>query len=670
MSRTWVVTGGQVGPARRPLDPGPRHPLLMELDEPVMDRRLALDVFEVELHDQVVGGFPSLVVGVMAVAKRELAASGEVGSFFQFADASACAGRTSVSLTRSGGGAVSDLAATIVHQRERLNEIARVGVRYGFADWVERSGAGAPGSLIDRISAHVVDPDLVLLSQAERLRGALVELGTTWIKFGQMLSLRPDLVGADIADELAKLQADVPPDPPGDAQATIETDLGASIDELYAAFDATPFASGSVAQVHRAELTSGEVVAVKVLHTGAAEKVRSDLELMSALAVQVETHDPEFAQYRPTVLVSEFADMMLSAIDLGQELRNLQLFAANFKDEPDVVMPTAYPDRSRPRVLTMSLLEGTPFADRTTVESTGWDVDQLVNRATDVYLEMIFRDGVYHADPHRGNFLLPDGHHFAILDFGDVGRVSQRRRDQLESLVIAVGTHDLDGMTAVIIDMTAPPSGTDMAKLRDDIETWLNRYLLVGVGHLDIAAITNSGMQMMHSHHLVLPADLALLFRVLLRLQGLGRAVGTDVRVTELLEPYVRKMMAERFNPSRVAHNALRTVRDWEHLIAALPDDVHAVLDQLRKGDLRVDFQIHDADGAVDHLVDGLMAASSTLASAQLLSRRTGPTVGGMSLPGLAAVAVSAITWRRLLIKRAGHRSLASRARSLSPRTA
>ena len=231
---------------------------------------------------------------------------------------------------------------------------------------------------------------------------------------------------------------------------------------------------------------------------------------------------------------------------------------------------------------------------------------------------MIFRDGVYHADPHPGNFLLPDGEHFAILDFGDIGRVSRTRQTQLESLVIAVGTHDLDGMTDVVIEMTSPPPGTDVAALRDDIESWLNRYLLVGVGHLDVTII-NSGMQLMHTHHLVLPGVLALLFRVLLRLQGLGRAVGTDVRVTELLEPYVKKMMAERFNPSRIARTAVHTLRDWERLVATLPQDVNAVLDRIRTGPLGVDFQVHDADGAVDHLVDGLMAAWSVLASVQLI---------------------------------------------------
>ena len=291
-------------------------------------------------------------------------------------------------------------------------------------------------------------------------------------------------------------------------------------------------------------------------------QVLNDLELMRALARYLETHDPELARYRPTILVGEFEQMMRAAIDLSQELSNLQRFQLNFANEPDVVIPTPYPELSRSRVLTMTMLEGTAFSDRAGIEAIGWDVDALVRRATEIYLEMIFRDGIYHADPHPGNFLLPDSEHLAILDFGDVGRVSDLRRRQLESMVIATGTQDVDALTDVIVEMTTPPADIDVAHLRDEIDTWLNRYLLVGVGKLDMAGIIDSGTELMHANGLVLPADLALLFRVLLRLQGLGRTVGTELRVTELLTPYVHEMMAKRFDPRRLAHQAARAARE------------------------------------------------------------------------------------------------------------
>src|SRR5207344_956624 len=152
-----------------------------------------------------------------------------------------------------------------------------------------------------------------------------------------------------------------------------------------------------------------------------------------------------------------------------------------------------------------------PFADRASVEATGWDVDALVRRAAEIYLEMIFRDSLYHADPHPGNLLIPDGTHIAILDFGDVGRISSTRKRQLEDLVIAAGTHDLDGLIDVVVEITTPPPTVDINRLRSQIDAWLNRYLLIGVGHLDMAGMINTGMQLLHDNGLVLPADLSLL---------------------------------------------------------------------------------------------------------------------------------------------------------------
>jgi ubiquinone biosynthesis protein len=558
------------------------------------------------------------------------------------------------------------LPAALVRHHERLDEIAEIFAKYGFAAWVQRGSGLVSARVVKGLVDRFVDPEIVAMSDGERLRRALTELGTTWVKLGQMLSLRPDVVGDDVAGELTKLQATVAADPPGVAQALVERELGAAVSDLYGSFEPEPMASGSVAQVHRATLHDGTVVVVKVLHDGVEHRVLEDLELMDAIATYLEHEDPGSAQLRPSVIVGEFSQMLHDAIDLSEELRNLQRFTLNFAHEPDIIIPTPYPELSRRRVLTMSLISGAPFTDRAGVEATGWDIDALVRRAADVYLEMIFRDSLYHADPQPGNLILPDGTHIAVLDFGDVGRISGMRKRQLEDLVIAAGTHDLDGFIDVIVEITTPPPTVDMNRLRSQIDMWLNRYLLVGVGQLDMTAIINTGMQLLHENGLVLPADLSLLFRVLLQLQGLGRGLNTEVPVTELVEPYMKKLLAERFDPRRLARHAGRTFRGWDHLAASLPGDIEEIVQQIRAGKLGVDFRVHDPDGVVDHLVDGLVAAASVLASAQLVSRRTGPTVGPISLPGLVAAGVGVLTWQRLVRRRRERKTWVSRARELA----
>ncbi|HEY9349177.1 MAG TPA: AarF/UbiB family protein [Acidothermales bacterium] len=558
---------------------------------------------------------------------------------------------------------MADVTGTLLKHRKRLNEIAGALGRHGLAAWAARGSGIASFAPIENLVQRVVSEEDISASDGERLRAALAELGTTAIKFGQMLSLRPDVVGKDIADELALLQAEVPADAPGVAVRTVEAQLGKPVSELYGSFDPEPFASGSVAQVHRATLSDETVVAVKVVHDGADAKVRADLELLEALAAFLESEDAEIARLRPTILVAEFAGMMEAAIDLRQELANLQRFRLNFAGEPDVVIPEPYPEQSGEKVLTMAMMVGHPFTDRASVQAAGWEVEVLVRRAADVYLEMIFRDGVYHADPHPGNFLLPDGQHLAILDFGDVGRLTTQRRGQLESMVIAVGTRDVDALIDIVVELTTPPPDVDMRALRSAVETWLNRYLLIGVGQLDINGIVASGMQLLHEHQLVVPADLALLLRVLLRLQGLGRGVQTEVRVTELVEPYLHQIMAMRFDPRRIAHQVGRAVRGWDHFISGLPDDLRAILEQIRTGSVGIDFRIHDADHTVDRLVDGLVTAASIMAGAQLISRRTAPLAGAFSIPGLLAAAVGVATWQRLITRRKPRDTFVTRVR-------
>lgn len=271
------------------------------------------------------------------------------------------------------------------------------------------------------------------------------------------------------------------------------------------------------------------------------------------------------------------------------------------------------------------------------------------------------RGSSFHADPHPGNFLLPDPEHIAILDFGDVGHLTGVRKIQLEDLLLAVSKKSVDDVTDAVIDITRAPADIDVAELRVDVDLWLSQYLTGSVSELDTAGMLRSGSAILRRHRLTFPSDLALLFRVLLRLQGLGQQLGTSQSTTDLLEPYLQKMSTERLDPRRLAHHVARTARSWERLFTSLPDDLRKVLGQLRAGSVAVEFNVRDADSSVPQLVDGILAGASILAASQLLSRKTGPTVAGVSVPGVVSMAVGAITWHRLQMQRPGYRRAVTR---------
>ncbi|MGC4107218.1 MAG: AarF/UbiB family protein [Thermomicrobiales bacterium] len=535
----------------------------------------------------------------------------------------------------------------LVQYRGRLREVMSVLARYGFVDRVE---ADAPLP-IQRILRHLpaaADPAIAAMTTGERLRAALTELGTAWVKLGQALSLRPDVVGPALAEELTKLQAAVQPQAPGTAIATIERDLGAPVSELYGTFDRSVMASASVAEVHKATLKDGTQVVVKVVREGAIERSRADLAIMTALAQVWEERDPEAALYRPAAMVRQFADLLTNALDMRAERRNLETVARNFAHASDVVIPTPFPARSTEHILTMTRIIGVPVTNREAIEAAGWTVDALVERIARLYLEMIFAHNLFHADPHPGNFLLLPDHRIAILDFGDVGRISQTRRRQLEHLVIAIGTNDVDGFVNVLVDITNPPPTTDMNALREDVEAWVLRSLDLGVGDWDIAAILESGMTLMHRHQLMLPADLATLLRVVISLQGLAQQFAVPLDLQRLFTPYLTTMIRDRFAPRRLAGEFLEGARRWDHLLKTLPDDVAAILQQVRTGTVAVDVRLQDPDRLAETLVDGGIAAASMLSASQLISSKAGPKVLGMSGPGLVAAGIGLVALARV----------------------
>ncbi len=540
----------------------------------------------------------------------------------------------------------------LARNANRLREIATILSKYGLADWISRLNVGFAKGLFKAPDGQ----GLGHLSHETRIRLALSELGTTFIKVGQILSTRPDLVGPELAQELTKLQEDVRADPPDVVRATVERELGAPLEELFGQFDEKPIASGSIGQVHRARLPDGREVVVKVQHPGIEARVRNDLEILLGLAELAEQHVPEVRQYQPKATAKEFQRILLRELDFGREERNLQQFATNFARDPTVQFPAPFAGLCTSRVLTMEYLEGVKLSEPGRLEALGVDRQEIARRGARVYLEMIFRDGFYHADPHPGNILILPGGVIGMLDSGMVGRIDDRLREDIEELLMALANNDGIQLTAIITRIGSVPPELDQAGLSADITDLLAYYASKPINQLDLGKALTEVTDIIRRYHIVLPSGVAMLLKVLIMLEGTSRLLNPHFNLSELIRPYIRKVFWRRLSPERHVKRARRIVRDWEALGEMLPRSIRDVFQRFQTGRISVSLEHKGLEPSVNRLVAGIMASALFLGSALCLAHKVWPTVYEISALGALGCMASVSMGLRLLlaIRRSG----------------
>jgi ubiquinone biosynthesis protein len=499
----------------------------------------------------------------------------------------------------------------------RLREIVTVLGKYGLADWLARSRVRWLKKLLVTAEAKRIGQ----LRHEERIRLALLELGTTFVKLGQMLSTRPELVGPEMADELSKLQASTPADPPEVVRATIESELGQPVEQLFEEFSFDAMASASIAQVHRARLAGGHRVVVKVQHAGIEARIHRDLDLLLGLADLARKHVNGLRNYRPVAMVRQFRRTLLRELDLTRERRNLEEFARNFADDPTVHFPAVYPERCSRRVLTMELLEGIPGTEARTVPAHQVNLAEFARRAGNLYLNMIFRDGFYHADPHPGNYLiLPDGV-VGVLDCGMVGRIDDALRSQIEAMLLAVVEHDAEEMADRVVEVGAPPRDLNVQALRADLAEFVAEYGSLSIRDLDLGAALNEVIGIIARHRILLPSEAALLLRTLVVLDGTARQLDPTFSLIELIADYQTSRTWRRLVPRRWLRGLRRTTRDYDRLLRLFPREAADILERLRSGTLQTTHEHPDLEAGVNRLARAVLIGCLLLASALLLGR-------------------------------------------------
>jgi ubiquinone biosynthesis protein len=516
--------------------------------------------------------------------------------------------------------------------RRRVRDIVAVAVRYGFGDHLPP----LPGYRRRRWLGDSAGAAIEAMTPGMRLRLALTELGTTFIKFGQMLSTRADLVGHDMARELAQLQSGTQPDPPGTAEATIARELGRPPAELFASFDPTPFASASIAQVHHAQLKTGEHVVVKVQKTGIEERIEADLAILADVAELFDKHGGPLTLYHPVEVVRQFTRTLRGELDFTRELHNLQQFGANFAADRTVHFPVPFAALSTRRVLTMERLEGVLVSRITVLPGPNPEMDEFARRGANVYMEMIFRDAFYHADPHPGNLMLLAGGVVGVLDCGMVQRLDEGLREAIEDLLLAAVHADARTVTDAVWDLCTPPPGASRERLHADITELIAEYGWQTIAQVDVGALINSLIDIIHSHRLFLPAGVSLLLRMLGELEGTARMVNPSFGLFDLIEPYAEQAARRRLAPARVWLHAQRGVREWGRFVQALPHDLNDMMQRMRTGSFSVHLDHRRLDPVVNRLVLGVLTASVFLGSSLLWSARAAPVAGDVSLVGAA----------------------------------
>ena len=516
----------------------------------------------------------------------------------------------------------------------RFEQIVRILAKYGLADWLESIDREFLRKLLVRNGGEAFQA----MSRAERVRMALTELGTTFIKLGQMLSTRADLVGPDLARELTKLQTDTPPDAPEIVWETIELDLGRPVDELFVHFEDKPVASASIAQAHRATLPDGEAVIVKVRHRGIVEKVNNDLDILAALASLASQYSSEISLYQPVAVIAEFRRNLLAELDFIREEQNLLRAAGNFADDPAVHIPKPFPSHSGHKVLTMELLEGIPIAETEKLDEQQIDRVELARRGANMYLDMIFRDRFYHADPHPGNILiLPEGV-IGLLDFGMTGTLDDNTRECFEGLIRGFLLHDGEMLAEYALKLGHAPSDLDRERFAADLENLVAAHLTGSLKSLDLSSALDGLVDLIRRHRVIQKPGIALLIKVLIMLEGTSRLLDADFSLAELLEPYYRQMMRRRLSPRNLFRRVQRTYHDWDRFFHTLPRDLGDIIERVRKGTLDVHLAHHRLDPIINRLAHGMLTAAILVGSAQMLASAVPPTIRGLSVLGLLGV--------------------------------
>ncbi|MEZ0228417.1 MAG: ABC1 kinase family protein [Planctomycetota bacterium] len=483
---------------------------------------------------------------------------------------------------------------------KRVPQIASVLMKFGFGDVVNRMGLD---TLLHDLKAKVFSdtpPEYAGLRTEERIRLSLEELGPTFVKFGQIMATRPDLIPMSLVVELRKLQDKVAPFDTTGIKAHVEKELGRKLDEIFSDFDEQPLAAASIAQVHRATLKDGKKVVLKIQRPNLDRQISTDLDIIAWLAEVMEERLPETRRYSPTAAVREFKKSISKEIDFEREAYNMKRYARNFRDDPAVYVPKVYDEFTNAKILTEEFIEGIKVDSKAIKERASLDRETIAKNGIRIVIESVFIHGFFHADPHPGNIFLLEGNRVCMIDYGMMGVLDQERIDELLVFLTALLTKNTDKLIRLFFKLGLIGEATDVRALRTDCDDLLNRYEMVELAKVDTGRLIQQLFDVITRHDIILPADLLIMGKALATIDGVARDIYPELDPLNAIRPHVLRIYMRRLaDPAFFSREPMRVAEELWYLAQTAPRDLRILLRHLRDGRAKIGIELEGLDANV-----------------------------------------------------------------------
>jgi len=539
----------------------------------------------------------------------------------------------------------------------RYQQIIGIIFKYGFENIIDAMKINHYLEIIPFSKPHQK------LSRNQRIRMVLEELGPTFIKMGQVLSSRPDLIPLDLTRELAKLQDKVPSFPFEQVGQIILSEFGRPIDDVFYAFEKIPFASASIGQVHRAELAPNEQVAVKIQRPGIRKTIEVDLEIIHYLAQVMEKNLEDMELFRPVNIVEEFAQSLEKELDYKVEAANMEQMADQFTNEPAIHIPEVYWSHSTQRVLCMEFIRGIKADDVEAIDRADLDRKKITRAGADFVMRQVFEFGFFHADPHPGNIFVLEDQRICMIDFGMTGFVDSNTREIFIDLLQGLASKNTRNTARLLCRLTEPELSVNMAALEKDIAQFCAVYLSRKLEEINPSRMIHQFLELCTRHGLRIPPDLFLMMKAFISIEGVARRLDPQFDMLNHAKPYIRSATLRKYSLPRISREFLSIARDTFSLLQTLPADADSIISQIKQGKLKVTIRLEGLerlmmtqDQTSNRISFAIIIAALILGSAIVLNSEIPPLILGVSVIGIAGFVAAAVLgiWLLVAIIRSG----------------